>query len=241
MQAGASGIPVPATASAALALSAAALVLRDVLRTAGPGAATDDVVPALRPLIGVPPHSQVATDRLALQIKDAVEYSGVFYESHLAQWADEVRPRGLLALEPQSKWPGSVDGNAATATTGEVAGPLVRRQLDVLDTGRFLWRGDLWPGQPGALVIEEDDAPAHRHVDPARAMIAARMRVELTLPGLGRLHASLGLRGDTLTVALHCDEPRAAGVLREAAPALRQAIGLRAIDVASLAITDGHA
>jgi len=63
----------------------------------------------------------------------------------------------------------------------------------------------------------------------------------VTLPGLGRLHASLGLVGDTLTVALHCDEPRAAGVLRDAAPALRQAIGLRALDVASLAITDGHA
>ena len=228
-------------ASAALALSATAVLLRDVLRTAGPAATSDEPVPAVRPLIGVPPHSQVATDRLALQIKDAVEFSGVFYESHLAQWADEVRPRGLLALEPQSKWPGTADGAPGTAAAGDVAAPLVRRQLDVLDTGRFLWRGDLWPGQPGALVIEEDDARPQRRADAPHATTAARMRVELTMPGLGRVHASLGLRGDTLTLALHCDEPRAVGALRDAAPALRQAIGLRAIDVASLAITDGHA
>jgi len=228
----------PASTSAALALSATGVLLRDVLRTA---ATSGDAVPAARPLIGVPPHSQVATDRLALQIKDAVEFSGVFYESHLAQWADEVRPRGLLALEPQSKWAGATDGAPGTSATGDVAAPLVRRQLDVLDTGRFLWRGDLWPGQPGALVIEEDDARPQRQVDASHATAAARMRVELTLPGLGRVHASLGLRGDTLTLALHCDEPRAAGALRDAAPALRQAIGLRAIDVASLAITDGHA
>jgi len=231
----------PPATSAALALSATGVLLRDVLRTAGPGAISDDVVTAARPLIGVPPHSQVATDRLALQIKDAVEFSGVFYESHLAQWADEVRPRGLLALEPQSKWTGSTDGAPGTAATGDVAAPLVRRQLDVLDTGRFLWRGDLWPGQPGALVIEEDDARPQRHADAPQATTAARMRVELTLPGLGRVHASLGLLGDTLTLALHCEEPRAAGALRDAAPALRDAFGLRALDVASLAITDGHA
>ena len=151
-----------------------------------------------------------------------------------------MRPRGLLALEPQSKWPGGTDGAAGTAAAGDVAAPLVRRQLDVLDTGRFLWRGDLWPGQPGALVIEEDDARPQGYADASHAT-TARMRVELTLPGLGRVHASLGLRGDTLTLALHCDEPRAVGALRDAAPALRQAIGLRAIDVASLAITDGHA
>lgn len=230
-----------ASASAALALSATGVLLRDVLRAAGPAANAGDVAPAARPLIGVPPHSQVATDRLALQIKDAVEFSGVFYESHLAQWADEVRPRGLLALEPQSKWTGSTDAAPGTTATGDVAAPVVRRQLDVLDTGRFLWRGDLWPGQPGALVIEEDDARPQRHADAPHPTTAARMRVELTLPGLGRVHASLGLLGDTLTLALHCDEPRAAGALRDAAPALRQAIGLRAIDVASLAITDGHA
>ena len=111
----------------------------------------------------------------------------------------------------------------------------------LLDSGRFLWRGDLWPGQKGALVIEEDDAPARRDpLDPPPAR-AARIRVELTLPGLGRVHANLGLAGDTLDVALQCDEPRTASALRQAAPALRSAIGLRALDVASLAITDGHA
>ena len=242
-------VPTDGAPSAALALSAAGLVLRDLLRvaTAVQPAPTDDPAPAAarpaRALLGVPPHSQVATDRLALNIKDTVEFSGVFYESHLAQWADEVRPRELLALEPQSKWTTSSADHPASRTAGaaEVAAPLVRRQLDVLDSGRFLWRGDLWPGQPGALVIEEDDRPARRDPLDSPAGPAARIRIELTLPGLGRIHASVGLAGDTLDVAVRCEEPRAASALREAATVLRTAIGVRALDIASLAITDGHA
>ena len=252
-----SGTPVAATAaaattaqpSAALALSATALMLRDVLRvptSAAPptsaGIRMSVPASAARPLLGVPPHSEVATDRLALTLKDTVEFSGLFYESHLAQWADELRPRELLALEPQSRWAAGHDGaTPAAASTEDAAAPLVRRQLDVLDSGRFLWRGDLWPGQPGALVIEEEDAPPRQDGDAPRAAPPIRMRVELTMPGLGRVNASLGINGDLLTVAVRCDEPRAAAALREAAPVLRAAIGQRSLDVASLAITDGHA
>jgi flagellar hook-length control protein FliK len=246
---GDAALPRNTVASAALALSTTGQLLGDVLRVAAardspalPDAAHNVTAPPARPLLGVPPHSEVATDRLALSIKDTVEFSGLFYESHLAQWADELRPRELLALEPQSKWPTSADGAApATSSTGDTAAPLVRRQLDVLDTGRFLWRGDLWPGQPGALVIEEDDAPPRHDGDTAPPVVAARLRVELTLPGLGRVHASLGIFGDSLNVAVRCDEPGAAIALREAAPALRTAIGRRALDIGSIGITDGHA
>src|SRR5581483_12375707 len=101
------GMQVRVPPSAALELSDAARVLLSALRADGlpldgvtvPRSAMQPVLVAhdaqqaqgsapagARPLVAVPPHSEYATDRLALQLKDAVEFSGVFYESHLAQW-----------------------------------------------------------------------------------------------------------------------------------------------------------
>ena len=192
------------------------------------------------PLISVPPHSEVATDRLALQIKDAVEFSGVFYEAHLAQWADDMRPRALLAHEPQSRWP--VAHEIARAATGpdaapsDYATPLLRQQLEVLDTGRFVWQGELWPGQRGMLIIDEEDAePSHAGDEPAGPRW--RMRLSLSFAHLGTIEASLGLAGDSVDLTLRCDDPAVVGQLRSAAPVLRVAIAERALDLATLTIS----
>jgi hypothetical protein len=215
------------------------------LRGATPGA-----VNARSPLISVPPHSEVATDRLALQLKDAVEFSGVFYEAHLAQWADDMRPRALLAHEPQSRWPVATEiaQRAAGSPTqpempsqapADYATPLLRQQLEVLDTGRFIWRGELWPGQRGTLVIEEDEAPPQRAdvMDVPQAP-RWRMRMSLEFPQLGAIDATLLLTGESVDFNLRCDESATAARLRGAAPTLRVAIAERALDVAALTIAD---
>jgi len=198
------------------------------------------------PLISVPHHSEVATDRLALQLKDAVEFSGVFYEAHLAQWADDMRPRALLAHEPQSRWPVVADIAqrvvAAEAAPADYAAPVLRHQLEVLDTGRFVWRGDLWPGQPGILVIEEDDPPPQRAgvLDEPSAP-RWRMRLWLEFPGMGVIDASVALSGERVELGLQCDNADVAARLRTAGPALRVAIAERALDLASLTVSHDRA
>jgi hypothetical protein len=257
----------PAAASAALELSDTARVLLSALRRDGfvaaparvPGsamhpvlrstAATDHAsVPApsarARPLVAVPPHSEFATDRLALQLKDAVEFSGVFYESHLAQWADDMRPRALLAHEPQSRWPVAADiAQQAGMPSGpaDYATPVLRQQLEVLDSGRFMWTGELWPGQRASLVIEEDDAPAPRPGQDAAHASRWRMRIGLELPELGAIDVTLGLAGENVDLALCCQAPDVASRLREATPALRDAIEERALELARVTIADGQA
>jgi len=196
---------------------------------------------ARSPLTSVPPHSEVATDRLALQLKDAVEFSGVFYEAHLAQWADDMRPRALLSHEPQSRWPVATaiaqEATGADAAATDYATPLLRQQLEVLDTGRFVWRGELWPGQPGTLVIEEDEPPPQREglldAPPAPRW---RMRLSLEFPRLGAIDATVALAGESVDFNLRCTDPAAAGELRGAAATLRLAIAERALDVATLGI-----
>jgi len=199
-----------------------------------------------RPLVAVPPHSEYATDRLALQLKDAVEFSGVFYESHLAQWADDLRPRALLAHEPQARWPVAAEiahtATAAAQAPGDYAAPMLRQQLEVLDTGRFVWAGELWPGQRGALVIEEDEPSAHPDASAGMARVA-RWRVRLTLDfaHLGTIDASLLLAGDSLDLALRCDAADVATQMRAAAPTLRAAIAERALDLDHISIADDRA
>jgi hypothetical protein len=258
---------LPATPSAELELSDTGRVLLSALRgdafVDGParvpgsamqpvlrstGAADDASVPApsarARPLVAVPPHSEFATDRLALQLKDSVEFSGVFYESHLAQWADDMRPRALLAHEPQSRWPVAADiaqQAGMPSAPADYATPVLRQQLEVLDSGRFVWTGELWPGQRASLVIEEDDAPAERSAQDALHASRWRMRIALELPELGAIDATLSLAGETLDLALRCQAPEVAARLREAAPVLRTAIAERALELAHVSIADGQA
>ena len=40
---------------------------------------------------------------IAQALRDGIDKSGLFYESHVAEWADGTRPRADLALEPQAR------------------------------------------------------------------------------------------------------------------------------------------
>jgi hypothetical protein len=248
-------------ASAQLALSPAGRLLLAALASAAdartdragddaPGGADPAGAPAARggvnaarPLVAVPPHSEYATDRLALQLKDAVEYSGVFYESHLAQWADDRRPRALLAREPQSGWMPdprlpSPDASGAAAIAPHAARALVAEQLAVLDSGRFVWQGELWPGQRGTLQIDEERVPADvAGRSPAHAQARWRMRLTLDVPGLGAIDARLAMHGDELALALGCARADSVSALRAAAPVLQQVIAGRALDLQLLSVT----
>lgn len=198
-------------------------------------------VEGARALVPVPPHSEFATDRLALQLKDAVEYSGVFYESHLAQWADDRRPRALLAREPQAGWSDEAarvpSGAPSQHDSAMLARPLLAEQLAVLESGRFQWQGELWPGQRGALHLEEEPHDDRGH-DGAHAPGSRwRLSLSLDLAGLGRVEARLRLSGDDLDVALS-GRPATASLLTGAAPALRDALAGRSLTLATLKMTD---
>jgi hypothetical protein len=195
------------------------------------------------PLSSLPPQSPDETGRLALTLRNTVEFSGLFYESHLAQWAAGLRPRALLAREPQAGWPLPPDiapGAAGYDTLPAGASvPLLRDQLDTLDTGRYAWRGELWRGQASTLVIEEEDAPAPREgaaggTSPRRW----RARVTLTFPALGAIDATISVADAAVDFALNCNDPGIASRLRADAHALRAAIADRDLDLASLAIVD---
>jgi hypothetical protein len=148
----------------------------------------------------------------------------------------------LPALDTEATVAGAQAGTTTTTTVGasgaaglpDAAPALVRQQLDVLETGQILWRGDLWPGQRAAIEIVEDDASRDPRQPPAW-----RTRLALTLPGLGAVEARLALAGTRVHLHLVAADRTRATVLRDALPELAAALAARGLDVAPVTLDHG--
>ncbi|WP_281718069.1 flagellar hook-length control protein FliK [Pandoraea apista] len=111
-------------------LSAAARTIDTILRLApdspGPVQASAPVWPAA-PGSGAPALAPL----VAAALKEALSASGLFYESHLSQWASGSRSFEQLQAEPQLRWPASANLAAQLRAAGADAtlpgpGPLTR-------------------------------------------------------------------------------------------------------------------
>ncbi|SFN71022.1 flagellar hook-length control protein FliK [Nitrosospira briensis] len=194
------------------------------------------------PLLSAPPADGV---QLARNLAGALGFSGLFYESHQAQWVAGSRPLGDLLLEPQAPLSGLrprlADTNAQAsgsntpgmrrdiATDGHApvhpdALALVRQQLDVFETRQISWQGLAWPGQPIEWEVAEEKRSAPAESDEPdesdQAQAAWQTRLNLALPNLGQISASLRLDAHGVEVRLIAEEPVTAFMLRAGAAPL---------------------
>ncbi|HVO89214.1 MAG TPA: flagellar hook-length control protein FliK [Casimicrobiaceae bacterium] len=192
-----------------------------------------------RPLMAIAPEQGESSERLASHLQQSIEYSGVFYESHVVQWVDGTRALGRLAREPQAHWNRAAEGDswlaaASTASQSDAPTSVLRHQLDVLESGRFTWVGDLWPGQRGTLVIENDEERSPSSEADGTPRWRTSLRLQLTK--LGDISATIVLQGSRIAVRIHCTDLAAARLLTAATPALRAAVTERGLDLAGLVI-----
>ena len=177
---------------------------------------------ASRPVMSMPASD---TGPLAAALREALEHSGLFYESHLKQWHQGQRERVALLAEPQATRAtlatratqdlGSLIATAEDQATVRV----IRAQLDTLDTGCIRWEGELWPGMAMQWQLQRDNR-AQDHVasdhsqhsdefteptesteltEPKRAWMST---LQLTLPVLGDIRAQLTIQDHTLGLTL---------------------------------------
>lgn len=113
---------------------------------------------------------------------------------------------------------------------------LVRQQLDLLDTQQVQWRGELWPGLPIALQIEQD-ARQQRHGERAAPDELPVWRTVLvsTLPRLGEVTLKISLTGDRLQLVTRAPSDEAAALLSRHVPELERALKRAGISLASVA------
>ncbi len=159
---------------------------------------------AVWPTTGSAPDSK----QLAVALKDALANSGLFYESHQAQWVRGERSTAQLLVEPQNQLDKSTDktvamqsDKAATDFSLPIAKelvPLVQQQLHTLETHQLTWTGQVWPGQQMQWEIEGQ--PEHQSMQQDERQWSTEM--ELALPRLGDVHAKLvfGQGGIKLTL-----------------------------------------
>jgi len=229
---------VPPTSSASTQLGHAARVILALLAQypdPAPSASARQPLwqPAepLGPTATSPAAPPVAT--LARALGQALAYSGMFYESHLADLAFGKRLPEQLFGEPQAQLVGGDENAHTVAQPGSDASLLVRQQLEVLAYQMFRWQGQAWPDAPMDWEIRRhDDSGA----DPDQTWTS---RLRLQLSQLGDVHVKLSLVGDTLTLRMYA--PNCADLLRTQSSALRARYQAQGLTLSQLAIDDASA
>jgi len=190
--------------------------------------------PSPEPLAAVAGNAR----QVAAGLKKAIVTSGLFYESHLAEWVDGAGSKADLLREPQAALP-RIEADPARDSESRALPPqaetLVKRQLDTLENRSAYWRGEAWPGQRAEIRVAED--PAARGDRALRRSWQATLK--LSMAGLGEVQARLALTGASASITLTATQPAAVDALHSARTALAQALGGRGITTGEVKV--GHA
>jgi hypothetical protein len=178
-------------------------------------------------------------------LRDAVAFSGLFYESHLAQWVAGKRSLPELMREPQTQASKLLLPDTAQILRTEPlpraealspqSAQLIPQQLDTLENQRVAWRGELWPGQALEWEISKD-APQDGAPDTLETEPSWHSVVRFELPLLGKVTGSIRLAGQRLQMQLRTETDGAALALRTHGAQLAEALGAAGANLESLTI-----
>jgi hypothetical protein len=115
----------------------------------------------------------------------------------------------------------------------EEARPILRQQLETLESRQIAWQGPVWPGQQATLVIAED-SPSRSE---GQATPVWRTTLDLSLPQLGAVHADLMATGEMLTICVAAPDTETARILRSGLPALDELLRSAGLRAQSLTVT----
>ena len=168
--------------------------LQDEAQLQGQLSRVESVLP---PLLQNPQNTQLT----AAQLQNAIMMSGLFYESHLANFAKGKWPLNALMKEPQNR----PNFNASQ---------VVNKQLDALENQTIRWSGNIWPGQQmdWQLTYEREQSSPSSSADNVEQTIVSV--IELDLPRLGKVQARLSMRANALSVQLKADKPQTESLFR---------------------------
>ncbi len=225
-------LPEADTSGTRSTLSEAARVITSVLGVAARAPNPQTAIVAPLPLLAAASADPV---KLATVLKDAIGASGLFYESHVAEWSAGQRPLADLQREPQMQratpaGAGAVPADAATAQ-------FINLQLSSQEQGRVAWQGQLWPGQEMAWQISRDAPEGGARQGGGEAPAAPwRSALRLRFAALGEIGATVVLAGDQLHIALQPGSDDVGDLLRARAGELQRSLEASGNALASLTI-----
>jgi hypothetical protein len=206
------------------------------------------------PVLGGPPAD---SRQLPGLLREALSQSGLFYESHQAQWVAGKRSLGQLLKEPQGVLSSAaspqlnrvieapqpnVNSEPEAAATGAVRNSdapvheqtltLVQQQLCTLETGLISWRGEIWPGQWMEWDIAEHSPAESEIAEPMRW----KTRLRVTLPRLGEVAATLAFDSGGVHVALGAAAAETAELLQSSQLPLTAAMAAAGLSVVAMEV-----
>lgn len=151
--------------------------------------------------------------KIANDLRQALVMSGLFYESHLAEFMAGKRPLSAILQEPQNQ-------PASTLTS------LVPQQLQTLEQQRLLWHGEVWPKQQMEWEISRQDRhnnqQDHHATDTDETMITSK--ITLHLPRLGEVTASISHVNGHMRIELLAGKESTLALLKQKSPKLTESL-----------------
>jgi hypothetical protein len=223
----AAGLGYGAASDANTSISSAGKALGDIVATAQKADTNATAALGRTPLLRAASADSAA---IAAALREGMGKSGLFYESHVAEWAQGARPMSDLAAEPQAqgRMPSPLD--PATAQ-------FINMQLTAHEQARVAWQGQLWPGQEMRWEVERD-APEGNGSGGQDDDVAASWQSRLTLRfgALGEIGARVVLSGDQLHIRLDAATEDAGARLQAGRARLEDALAAAGTPLSTLAI-----
>jgi hypothetical protein len=225
---------LPQGAAEAPSLSTAGrLVAAAMLQAGAAPMPTTAAVPG--PLLSAAPADGA---RLSGQLAQTLSTSGLFYESHQAQWVAGTRDLPQLMQEPQARLLRSApsDTQASTQAIAPQALPLVQMQLATLDTSVVMMQLEIWPRQWMQWTVEEQPTDANAQ-DEGAPQPDWNTRLRLVLPRLGELNAMLSFGAGGVMIRVEADKAASAELLQTNGASLQEALSAAGLPSARISIT----
>lgn len=233
------GAPAPAATDVARSWAVAAqTTAAAALTVSGSGApravarARDDAPPpALRfsPPLFEPINAVAPVEAAAGRLRAAIERSGLFFESHVAQWAQggrdpaELRAEALRLSAPETP----------AAQADERAAQRVAAQVALLQDGVLRLEGEAWAGQLLRFAVQREGDDADDGDAAAEPVFVATMAFDL--PQLGPVDVALRLAGSAVSATVASADAEALTGALDALAEQFLARGLRPVRLLSVA------
>ena len=216
-----------ATTDANTSISSAGKFLGDVIAAAQKADASATAAIGRTPLLGAP---SLDAGRIAAALQEGMGKSGLFYESHVAEWAQGARAIGELAQEPQGQGRMGSPLDPATAQ-------FINLQLNAHEQARVAWQGQLAPGQEMRWEVERD-APQGGSAEGSDEDGPATWQSRLTLRFglLGEVAARVVLSGGQLHIQLDAASEEAGQRMQAQRARLEEALDAAGTPLSTLAI-----
>lgn len=157
-------------------------------------------------------------------LKRTITQSGLFYESHQAQWINGGNTLENLQQEPQGKLILAIPELSVTKTAISASPSpempvhaqtisLIQQQLNTLESGHLFWQGEVWPEQSMEWDIYEqsEDESKASETDHAAQW---RTQLHLTLPQLGTITANILFNAQGINIKLETPQEETMSLLR---------------------------